>query len=193
LHNVGYMPRVVSGKARSILLEALKGNETRPTSDRVKEAVFSILTTRIAGCSFLDLFSGTGQMGIEALSRGASRAVFIDSSRECTDIISRNLQKTRLQENAQIINMKVLSGIKSLKGKVKIDIIYVDPPYSEAISDFAIIAEAISEADILNFNGTILLEHNSKDLPVEFVINLKLKRSCKYGSVMVSFYEKNII
>ncbi len=193
MHIVDYMPRVVSGKARSILLESLKGNDTRPTSDRVKEAVFSILSTRITGCSFLDLFSGTGQMGIEALSRSASNAGFIDSSRECTGIIERNLKKTRLEKNALVLNMKVLPGIKSLKGKLKFDIIYIDPPYSEAINNFEMIAGAISEADILKFDGIILLEHNSKDLPVEFVINLKLKRSCKYGSVMVSFYENNNI
>ena len=187
------MPRVVSGKAKRILLESLKGIDTRPTSDRVKEAVFSILSNRIYGCSFLDLYSGTGQMGIEALSRGASNAVFIDNSRACTGIITRNLARTHLEENARIITSKVISGIKSLPSGSKFDIIYIDPPYISAIKDFEEIAGAVSQTDLLKSDGIILLEHNSKDLPAEFVINLKLKRSCKYGSVMVSFYEKKNI
>jgi len=183
------MPRVVSGSARSIILETPKGLDTRPTSDRVKEALFSILGNKIKECSFLDLYAGTGQMGIESLSRGSASAVFIDSSRECAKIISRNLQKTRLEKNARVLNMNVFQGIKSLSGMQKFDIIYVDPPYMVAIKDFEEIAATILQADILSLGGIILLEHNSKDLPAEFVINLKLKRSCKYGSVMVSFYE----
>jgi len=184
------MPRVVSGIAKSIILNTVKGMETRPTADKVKESVFNILSSRIIGSKFLDLYAGTGQMGIEALSRYAIKSTFIDNSPQAIECIRKNLEKTKLYEKSQIINKNILNAIRMMPIEEKYEIIYIDPPFANAKKSFREIVNVIIENDILSDDVILILEHNSKDTPDETVINLKLKRSCKYGSVVVSFYEK---
>ena len=104
--------RVITGKAKGIVLKAPQGNETRPTADRVKEAVFSMLQFDIEGRKVLDLFAGTGQMGIEALSRGSAEAVFVDKSKDAIKLINENLQKVRLSEKASVFQADYLDFIK---------------------------------------------------------------------------------
>lgn len=182
------MPRVVSGKAGGIKLDAPKGLKTRPTSDKVKEAVFSAISNHIYGARFLDVFAGTGQIGIEALSRGARSAVFIDHNRECVRFIMQNLKKTRLEDNAVVIMADVNSGILRLKEEELFDVVYMDPPFDEAISSFRTVAGLLLRQGSLSPDALVLLEHRAADVPDAFVMNLKLKRSCKYGTIMVSFY-----
>ena len=183
------MPRVVSGKAGGINLDAPKGLKTRPTADKVKEAVFSIISFQIHGSRFLDAFAGTGQIGIEALSRGADSVVFIDQSKESASFIKQNLKKTRLEENAIVMMEDVSSSILKLKGTKPFDIVYMDPPFDGAISTFKSVVKLLLQYKILSENAVVILEHRSEDAPCEFVMNLKLKKSCKYGTIMVSFYD----
>ena len=147
--------RVIAGSARRLLLKAPDGMDTRPTADRVKESLFNMLNPDLYGCAFLDLFSGSGAIGIEALSRGAQRAVLVDASMECAGIIKQNLEVTRLGENAEIINEDVYAAIERLgrRGE-KYDIIFMDPPY--AAGYYVTVMEAIKTADILAAVGYIV-------------------------------------
>ena len=123
--------RVIAGKARRLQLKTIEGMETRPTTDRVKETLFNMLNPDLYDCCFLDLFSGSGAIGIEALSRGASKGVFVDKSKACTDVIKANLKFTRLEEDAEVITGGVLETIAALGNRnERFDIIFMDPPYA---------------------------------------------------------------
>ena len=122
--------RVIAGKARRIQLKTPTGMETRPTTDRIKETLFNMIQSQLYDCSFLDLFSGSGGIGIEALSRGAEHAVFIDSGVEAIRCIKDNLKNTHLEEEATVIKGDVLAAIHQLDAKKEsFDIIFMDPPY----------------------------------------------------------------
>ncbi len=124
--------RVIAGKARRLPLAAPSGKDTRPTTDRIKETLFNIIQDEVPGCSFLDLFSGSGGIGIEALSRGAKEAVFVEFGREALRCIRANLEKTRLKDQALVLSMEVSSAVSRLgrQGRV-FDIVYADPPYQK--------------------------------------------------------------
>ena len=184
------MPRVVSGSAKGLILQAPRGNKTRPTSDKAKEALFSILSGRIQGTRFLDIFAGTGQIGIEALSRGADFAVFVDSGHESISCIKTNLQKSKMIPKAEVCGDDVFRFLKKYEAEKPFDIVYIDPPYSEAAEIFRKISAALSAENLISKDPVIILEHSSMTPPDDFVTNLKLKRCCKYGTVMLSFYER---
>lgn len=184
------MPRVISGVLRGRILDTPHGTKTRPTSDRAKEALFSILSPRISGTHFLDLFAGSGQMGIEALSRGAAGAVFVDSDFESVKCIGSNLQKLLLSDRAKIHKEDVFRFLNRYIPVRPFDFVYIDPPYSDAIGVFRKICENLDPELMISGSAVIMLEHDSKAIPEDFVINMKLKRCCKYGTVMISFYER---
>ena len=124
--------RVISGSARGHKLKAPEGLTTRPTTDRIKESLFNIIAGDLYQCKFLDLFSGSGAMGIEALSRGADKAVFVDKDRKSISIINDNLKATRLDNKAQVLNCDVSTAVSKLKSlNEKFDIIFMDPPYGK--------------------------------------------------------------
>lgn len=183
------MPRVISGTAKRIVLESVNGIDTRPTSDRVKESVFNILALKTENSDVLDLYAGTGQMGIEALSRGCKSAVFIDNSYKSVSCIKKNLKKTSLYEKARVIKANAISGLLSFDKSIKFDIVFSDPPYNEGLELFLETVKILTERDLIKKGGIMVFEHSKKDMPPEFVMNLKLKRSCNYGRIMVSFYE----
>lgn len=188
------MPRVVAGKFRGILLDAPKGDNTRPTGDKVKEALFSIIQTRVPGSDFIDLFAGTGGIGIEALSRGASSVVLVEKSGYAASVIKGNLNKLHLSEDDDIKLMK--SGYDAALNALadegrKFDVIFMDPPYRIAQKTAEIASEVIVSRDLLNDGGIFIVEHSS-DLPfVTDVINMKLNRSCSYGLAVLTFFSKN--
>ncbi len=122
--------RVIAGKARSLRLKTIDGLDTRPTTDRIKETLFNMLNPDIPGCAFLDLFSGSGAIGIEALSRGAAKAVLVENAKPAISCIHENLKFTRLSDDAQVLECDCLTAINRLKGKGVFDIIFMDPPYN---------------------------------------------------------------
>ena len=122
--------RVIAGSARSLPLRTIEGTDTRPTQDRIKETLFNMLQSDIPGCKFLDLYSGSGAIGIEALSRGAAKAVLVENSKKAVECIKDNLTFTKLADKADVMEMDVLSAINRLKGKDVFSIVYMDPPYS---------------------------------------------------------------
>ena len=122
--------RVIAGKARRIPLVSPPGDDTRPTTDRIKETLFNILQDDIPGCVFLDLFAGSGGIGIEALSRGAAKAVFVEMNGKAVRCIKENLAKTKLEAQAEVMQTEVSAALKRLAGKDdRFDIIFADPPY----------------------------------------------------------------
>ena len=181
--------RIISGKAKGTKLYTLDGLETRPTLDRVKESLFNIIQGRIEDALILDLFSGSGAIGLEFLSRGARKAYLCDKSKDAVDIIRKNVQKTHMEENAEILNMDYKKALDKVKSE-KFDIVYLDPPYKTDFIKESI--EIILENNCLNKDGIIILETDEKDR-VKKEINkneLSIIDERKYGRANLMFLEK---
>lgn len=174
--------RVITGKARGRKLQTLSGNDVRPTTDVVKEAIFSIIQFGIEGRVFLDAYAGSGQMGIEALSRGAEKAVFLDSSRQSCEVVKKNLAITGLSENAVVKNTDTLSYITGTAEKF--DIVFMDPPYRTGI-----LMQTLEKIPrVMNKGGLIICEHPVEEKMPEETGNFVLKKEYRYGKIMVSLY-----
>ena len=178
--------RVITGKARGVVLKTPEGMQTRPTADRVKEAIFSIIQFEIPGTKVLDLFGGTGQLGIEALSRGAQSAVFVDAGEAACKLIKENLRRTKLEEQGRVVRsdyLQYLSGCRE-----KFDIILLDPPYAEVFLENSL--NRISEIDILQTNGIIVTERPlDKELTWELP-GFSRSKDYKYGNTLITIYRK---
>lgn len=146
--------RVISGSARSLRLKTIEGNGTRPTTDRIKETLFNMINDRMYDCRFLDLFSGSGAIGIEALSRGAREAVFVENNIKAVSCIKENLKFTKLIDRAQIIERNAESAVAGLSGRF--DVIFMDPPYDNEYEKK--ILELISKSDIADRDTLIIVE-----------------------------------
>ena len=178
--------RVISGKARGVNLKTPEGMQTRPTIDRVKEALFSIIQFELPGAAVLDLFGGTGQLGIEALSRGAKSAVFVDSSEAACRLIRENLKRTRLEGDARVVRADYLDYLRRCKETYQI--IFLDPPYAEVFLENAL--KCIAEIDILQSGGIIVAERPlGKELPWELE-GFSRSKDYKYGKVLLTVYRK---
>lgn len=178
--------RVITGKARGVQLKTPDGMLTRPTTDRVKEALFSIIHFNIPGAKVLDLFGGTGQLGIEALSRGAKSAVFIDAREESCKLIKENLKRTKLEQDGRVIRSDYLDYLNRCREQYSI--IFLDPPYAEVFLENAL--KRITEIDILESNGIIVTERPlGKELPWDFEGYTRSK-DYKYGKTLLTIYRK---
>lgn len=178
--------RVITGKARGIALKTPTGIATRPTADRVKEALFSIIQFELPAAKVLDLFGGTGQLGIEALSRDAKSAVFVDERQDACSLIRENLKRTKLEQQAKVVRSDYMSYLKSCNEKF--NIIFLDPPYAEVFLENAL--KIITEIDILQSGGIIITERPAgKELPWEFDGYVR-SRDYKYGNTLLAMYRK---
>lgn len=175
--------RIISGKYRGKKLLSPKDDRVRPTTDMVKENVFNLLGGDVVDSSFLDLFAGSGAIGIEAISRGAKRVVFVDKDRESMEYVRRNL--TLIGENAETMTSNYLSAITKLKGN-KFDIIYVDAPYDMHIIDDVLMA--VKTHNLLDENGQVIYESLAKTNRKSGLIDYELAKSRKYGSVVIDIY-----
>ncbi len=173
--------RIISGKYRGKNLKSFDGFDVRPTSDRAREALFSILYNKVIGSNFLDLCSGTGAIGLEAISRGAKKITFVDSSKESLKILKYNLDS--IKETADICYKDALLFLKETKEKF--DIIFFDPPY--AFSDVKSILNEVYKRELLNENGLFIYEHKA-DKPSLEIENFKLVNTKKYGIAIFDFY-----
>ena len=179
--------RVITGKARGVTLKTPDGMQTRPTSDRVKEALFSIINFDLPGAAVLDLFGGTGQLGIEALSRGANSAVFVDQREDACKIIRENLRRTKLESQGRVVRSDYLDYLR--RSREKFDIILLDPPYAEVFLENAL--KCITEIDILKSDGIIVAERPvEKELPFEFE-GFTRSKDYKYGKTLLTIYRKD--
>ena len=179
--------RIISGKLRGLQIKTIDGESTRPTKDMVREALFSILFDKVIDTVFLDLFAGSGAIGIEALSRGAKYSYFADTNKECINIINQNIEKAKLVESSTVIKGDYLQVIDKLKDK-KFDIIFLDPPYNKGFGVKAI--EKISEHETLNDDGIIILETDEiEEIPEEIGIYERYNYK-KYGRNLLNFYRR---
>ncbi|MGN0999106.1 MAG: 16S rRNA (guanine(966)-N(2))-methyltransferase RsmD [Faecousia sp.] len=178
--------RVISGKARGVSLKTPEGLKTRPTTDRVKEALFSIIQFDLPGTKVLDLFGGTGQLGIEAISRGAKSAVFVDEQESACALIRENLHRAKMEKEATVIRSDYLSYLS--RCREYFDIIFLDPPYAEVFLENSL--KKITEIDILQSGGIIIAERPlGKDLPWDLP-GFTRSRDYKYGKTLLTLYRK---
>ena len=179
--------RVIAGIARGHKLFSPEGMDVRPTSDRVKESIFNIIQNKLSEGIIIDFFSGTGNLGIEALSRGASKAYFIDKSPKSIKIINENLVKTKLVSLAEIMNMESETAVTTLASKgVQADVVFMDPPYSKGFEELML--EKIVKYKLLARDGIIVIEHDRGTVIAEEMDNLFRYRRNDYGNTSVSFY-----
>jgi 16S rRNA (guanine(966)-N(2))-methyltransferase RsmD len=179
--------RVITGKARGVQLKTPEGLRTRPTSDRVKEALFSIIQFDVPNTRVLDLFGGTGQLGIEALSRGAKSAVFVDADEKACNLIKENLRRCKMEADGQVVRGDYLDYLS--RCRQKFDIIFLDPPYAEVFLENAL--KKITEIDILESGGIIVAERPvGKALLCEFS-DFSRSKDYKYGQTLLTLYRKD--
>ena len=172
--------RIIAGKHRGRVLKEFKGREIRPTADRAKEAIFNILQTEIPNSKFLDLYCGTGNMGIEAISRSAGKVVMVDASKESVALAKANLEM--IKESGDVVCSDALTYV--LSTREKFDIIFLDPPYDV---DATPVLKAIAQSGILDEEGVIIYEH-SEDFKVEEIDCLDHLNTRKYGIAHFEFY-----
>lgn len=178
--------RIISGKARGTKLYTLDGTATRPTLDRVKESLFNIIQNDIEDSTVLDLFSGSGAIGLEFFSRGAKRAVLCDSSKDAIKIIKQNVQKTHFEEKVEVYNMEFTKLVERLQNQ-KFDIIYIDPPYA---TDFIKISlEKIIEYELVNENTKIIVETDDETRILNQIekMDVEITDKRKYGRATIIF------
>lgn len=174
--------RVIAGTAKRIPLETIEGLETRPTTDRIKETLFNMIQPHMADTTFLDLFSGSGAIGIEALSRGAKRAVFVEMNIKAVGCIKKNLLNTKLSERAEVLRVDACSAIHRMAGKEVFDYVFMDPPYDMGLERNVLIAMA--EHEILSEDGLIIIEA-SVDTDFSYI------ESLGYGLIKEKIYRTN--
>ena len=178
--------RVITGTARGRRLKELEGRETRPTTDRVKEGLFSIIQFEIEGRRVLDLFAGTGQLGIEALSRGAAWADFVDLRRDAARLVEENLRLTGLQETARVVCGDALAYLGTTKEKY--DIVFLDPPYGSGLLEKAL--HQMEAFDILREHGIIICESSTEETLAEMEEPYRLHRTYRYGKIRLAVYRR---
>ncbi|MFH1625443.1 MAG: 16S rRNA (guanine(966)-N(2))-methyltransferase RsmD [Pseudomonadota bacterium] len=179
--------RVIGGIAKGKRLFSVRGLKTRPTADRVKESIFNILPGAFKGKELLDLFAGTGNLGIEGLSRGASKAVFVESNRHVSSVLEKNLRNCGLIEKGQIIRATVAKGIEILEKRGdRFDFVFLDPPYRSGIFRDTLVR--ISRSQISKDNTMVIGEHSSSETVEGDIEGLLLDDQRRYGTTTVSFF-----
>lgn len=178
--------RVITGTARGRRLKELQGMETRPTTDKVKESLFSIIQFDIEGRRVLDLFAGTGQLGIEALSRGAAEAVFVDRRPDAVRLVQENLALCGFTDRARVKSGDALAYLKSGE---KFDLIFLDPPYAADLLEQAF--TAIASFDICREHGIIVAESAADKVLPELPAPYRLYREYRYGKIRLSVYHRS--
>lgn len=176
--------RIIAGEKRGLKLKTREGINTRPTLDRVKEAVFGRLQFDLQGKSVLDLFAGSGALGLEALSRGAGKAVFVDNDSKAEEVIKCNIAAAGMEDRAEFLKNDYLDAMKLFQNKKKFGIVFLDPPYHCGYYESAV--RGLAENELLAENAIIIAESDS---PVEFEFKgFETEKQKKYGKVFVSFY-----
>jgi len=177
--------RIIGGDRRKKKLIAVPGLSTRPTSDRVKETLFNIIQTRVRGAFVLDLFSGTGALGLEALSRGADHCLFVDSQKQALDTCRKNISACKYDEKSTVIQWDIAKNLNCLSRYSKpMDLVFIDPPYKKGLADLAL--AHLVQVGAIAPDGLVIVEHAAGD-PPEFGDVLSLTETRKYGKTALSF------
>lgn len=181
------MPRIISGTARGIRLQSPEGTGTRPTTDRIKETLFNILSPYLAEARVLDLFAGTGGLCLEAVSRGALSGVMVEADRRCAEIIRFNMEKTSLKEQTELMRMDVSTAISILgQARKQFELVLMDPPYNR---NFVVkTLQMLVEHDIIVHDGIAVVEHSLLEVPPDIIGGLHCVRRETYGESCFAFY-----
>jgi 16S rRNA (guanine966-N2)-methyltransferase len=183
--------RIITGIAKGRKILAPEGIDTRPTSDRVKESVFNRISKKIYGARVLDMFSGTGNLGLESLSRGAQTCTFIEKNKNTHRILVENITSLGSKENSEVYNNDAFDILEKIgRNAAKYDIIFLDPPYSKGLVEKAILK--INEIDLLDDGGIIMSEYDENDVIPESLNNIKIYRTEKYGRTKISFWNREV-
>jgi len=181
--------RVIAGKAKRLQLKTPEGMDTRPTTDRIKETLFNMIQDELYDIHFLDLFSGSGGIGIEALSRGARRAVFVEQNRNAASIIKENLQYTHLMEQADVMNCTALSAVSMLQSRELFDVVFMDPPYGKGLEREILRSQAFSQ--ILKDKALVIIESDLDTiLSQDDMVGFRLLKEKIYKTNKHIFLEK---
>lgn len=148
--------RIIAGTARSLPLKTIEGMDTRPTTDKIKETLFNILQGDVPGADFLDLFAGSGQIGLEALSRGARYAVFVESGRRAAKCIEENIAFTRFTEQSRLLQMDVMAALSAMEGRYRFDLVYMDPPYRQGLEES--VFAGLGKSSLLKEDALVICE-----------------------------------
>ena len=160
--------RIIAGKARSLPLKTISGLDTRPTTDRVKETLFNMLNPFLPDCHFLDLFAGSGQIGLEAVSRGAQKAVFVENGKKAAACIEENIQFTKFAENCTLLRKDAVSAIRWMEGREDFDIVFMDPPYDRGLETDVL--RALSSSAIIH-EGSLVIVEASLNTDLSYVVD----------------------
>ncbi len=170
--------RIIAGSKRRLPLKTVEGKDTRPTTDRIKETLFNMLQNEIYGCYFLDLFAGSGQIGLEALSRGARYAVFVENAKKAAACITENIRFTKSDKESLLLQMDVIAALRSMEGKYQFDIIFMDPPYDKELEREVL--EYLKSSSLLK-EDTLMITEASLQTDLSYVNELGftiLKEKC---------------
>ncbi len=179
--------RVVGGSAKGTILKTARGEKIRPTSDKIRESLFNILAADIEKSSFLDCYAGSGAVGIEALSRGAKKAIFVESNKDAISIIRENLERCHLEKKAVVIHKSFERSARKIKEfQNSLDLIFVDPPYQGI--DYRKILEITGKQKLLHRNGWLIIEHLKKETLPHVYYDLNKVKLKSYGQTALSFY-----
>ncbi len=184
--------RVIAGTYRSRRLRALPGRETRPTSDRLRETLFNVLADSVQGAVWLDLYAGTGAVGIEALSRGARRVCFVESSRKAAALIRANLRDLGAESACELLEREVMAALRKLDAQgARFDFCFLDPPYRQEKAYDEVLG-FLSPSELLPEKGVVIAEHDKHFDPGDGLGGLRRCRTLKQGDAVLSFYRKTL-
>ncbi len=180
--------RIITGTAKGLKLKTPRGHDVRPTTDRVKESLFAILADRLNGAVVADLFAGTGSLGLEALSRGAATAVFVDASPSSLALVRDNAARARLADRAEILRKDAIAAVGHFARSGRtFDLIFCDPPYNKGLA--AAIIQKIDAGNILRPGGVAIVEHSRHEPLPAGLVNLTISRTERYGETILTFLE----
>lgn len=183
--------RIIAGTARSLPLKTVEGMDTRPTTDRIKETLFNMIQRDMPGCYFLDLFAGSGQIGLEAVSRGGAYAVFVENNKKAAACIEENIRFTKFQDRCRLISADVLAALRSLEGKYRFDYIFMDPPYKSDLEREVLIQ--LSKSQLLKEDTVIIVEAAlDKDFSYVADLGYEIVKEKRYKTNKHLFLRKTI-
>lgn len=180
--------RVIAGSRKGRRLKMPKARRVRPTMDKVREAIFDILDRSVAGRRVLDLYAGSGSLGIEAISRGAKCGTFVDNNPGCIKTIKQNLASLGFEAGSKVLNLDAIRALRHLsKLGEKFDLVFIDPPYGEA----KISLHRVAKSDILSPHCVVVVEHYKKEVLPKKVASLGLRKEARYGDTCLAIYRKD--
>lgn len=181
--------RIIAGTARSLPLKTIEGMDTRPTTDRIKETLFNMIQNEVPGSYFLDLFAGSGQIGLEAVSRGARYAVFVENNKKAAACIEDNIHFTKFDKETKLIQSDVISAIRSMEGKYRFDVIFMDPPYNHLHERDVL--ECLKDSSIMK-EDTLIIVEASLDTSFDYLSEMgyTLKKLKTYKTNVHAFITK---